>query len=127
VIKKGEESSPSSFSSLSTQMTIPQSCPLNTEAEQNSILKVETDHLSLDIIKPVQVASTQSGKVAYQMIEEEDAQLWDSSLDEDCSKKHAEANDVSMPPAQEYNGASFILVVQATDDVGKYTISMIIQ
>jgi len=58
VIKEGEESSPLSFAPLSAQKTIHLSCPLNTEAEQNSMLKAKVDHLSLDILKPAQVVST---------------------------------------------------------------------
>lgn len=72
MIKKGEDSSPSSSVPLSAQVKIPQSCPLNTEAEQNSMLKDEADHLSLDIPKPAQMASTQIKMAAYQMLEEED-------------------------------------------------------
>lgn len=59
MIKKGEESSPSSFVPLSAQMTIPQGRPSNTEAEQNSMLKTEIDHLSLDILMSTQMAPTQ--------------------------------------------------------------------
>ena len=111
MIKKGEESSPSSFVSVSAQKRIPHSCPLNTEAEQNPMLKVETHHLSLGILMFAQMAPTQIEKAAYQMTEEEDVQLWDSSLDEDCSKKDSGADDVSVPPAQEFDGSSFILVM----------------
>jgi len=65
VIDKGEESSPSSFASLSAQMTIPQSFPLNTEARNSSILKAETDHLSFDLLEPAQMTSIQIEKAAY--------------------------------------------------------------
>ena len=127
MIKKVEEISPSSFASLSAQRKILQSCPLNTEAEKNSMLKAETDYLSLDILMPSQVASTKIKRAACQMTKEEDAQFWDSSLDEDCSKQNARADNFFLSPAQEYNGSSFILVVQATDDIDKYTTAMIIQ
>lgn len=73
VIKKGEESSPSSFVPLSTQVTIPHSCPLGTEVGHNSMPKAETDHPSLDILKPAQVAWTQIEKAACQVTEEEGA------------------------------------------------------
>ena len=114
VIKEGEESSPSSFVPLSAQVTNPHSFPLGTEAGHNSMPKADTDHLSLDILMPTQVASTQLERVACLMTEEENAQFWDSSLDEDCSKQDAVANDVSMSPAQEYHGLPFILIVHAT-------------
>jgi len=72
-MNKGEEDSPSSYVSLSVQVKIPESCPLNTEVKQNSMIKAETDHLNIDILKPAQMASTQTKKAAYQMTEEEDA------------------------------------------------------
>jgi len=59
VINKGVISSPSSFLPLPNQRTIPQSFPLNTEAKQNSILKTQTNHLSLDILMPTEDFSTQ--------------------------------------------------------------------
>ena len=127
VIKKGEGSYPSPFVPLPAQKTIPQSCPLNTEAEKNSMLKAKTDHLSLDIMKPAQMASTQTEEAAYQLTEEENAQSWDSSLDEDCSMKDAGADDVFVSPTQENNGSSFILVVKTTNDIDKYTAAMTIQ
>ena len=65
MINKGEESSPSFFVPLSAPKTIPLSCPLNTEAEQNSMLKAKTDHLSLDILKLAQMASTQIEEAPY--------------------------------------------------------------
>lgn len=65
VINKREQNSPSSFVPLFAQMKFPQSCHLNTEAEQNLMLKAETDHLSLDILKPTQVAFTQIENAAY--------------------------------------------------------------
>lgn len=110
VIKKGEESSPSSFVPLSAQVTIPHSCPLGTEAGHNSMPKADINHLSLDIMMPTHVASTQLERAAFQMTEEEGAQFWDSSLDVDCSKKNG-ADDVSVSPTQEYIGSPFILVV----------------
>jgi len=69
VIKKGEESSPSSFVSLSAQKRIPHGCHLNTEAEQNLMLQAETDHLSLDNLKTAQLASTKNEKAACLMTE----------------------------------------------------------
>ena len=59
VIKKGEESSPSSFVPLSAQVTIPPSFPLNTEAGHNSKSEADTDQISLDILMPAQLAPTQ--------------------------------------------------------------------
>jgi len=91
------------------------------------MLKAEADHLSLDILKPAQVASTHIEKAAYQMTEEENVQFWDSSLDEDYSKKNSGANNVSVSPTHEHIGAPFILIVQATGDKDKYTAAMIIQ
>jgi len=70
VIKKGEESSPSSFVSLSAQERIPHSCPLNTEVEQNPMLKAETSHLSPDSLKSAQMASTQNERAACLLTEE---------------------------------------------------------
>jgi len=93
----------------------------------STILKVETDHLSFDILKPAQVASTQIERVAYQMTKEEDAKFWDSSLDEDCSKKDAGADDVFVSSRLEHISTPFILIVQATDDTEKYTTFMVIQ
>jgi len=61
------------------------------------------------------------------MIEEEDAQSWNSYLDVDYFKKNEGADNVPVSPAQEYSGASFILVVQTTKDTDKYTIDMVIQ
>lgn len=52
VINKGGETYPSSFVPLPAQEIIPQSYPLNTQAEHNSMLKPETNHLSLDILNP---------------------------------------------------------------------------
>jgi len=60
------------------------------------------------------------------MTEEEDAQFWDSYLDVDYPKPNARGDDVSVSPAQEYNGVSSILVVQTTKDTNKYTAAMII-
>jgi len=71
VINKGEESSLSSSVSLSAQKTSPQSCLLNTKADHNSMPKADTDHLSLDILKPTQLASTKFERAACQMTEEE--------------------------------------------------------
>lgn len=96
VIKKGEESSPSSFVPLSAQVTIPQSCPLNSEVGHNSKPKVNIDHLSLDILMPAQMASTQIEKAACEVTKEEGAQFWDSSLDVDCSKEDEGADEVSV-------------------------------
>jgi len=127
VIKKGEESSPSSFVSLSAQKKIPHSCPLNTEAEQTLMLKAKTDHLSLDILMSAQMVSTQIERAAYQITEEEDAQSWNSYLDVDCFKKNEGADSVPVTPTQEYTGSLFILVVQIIDDKDKYTAAMIIQ
>ena len=127
MIKKGEESSPSSFVPLSAQVKIPQSCHLNTEAEHNSKPKADTDHLSLDILMPAQMASTQTERAAYQITEEEDAQSWNSSLDEDCSKKDSGVNNVSVAPTHEHIGASFIFIVKVTKDIEKYTTNMVIQ
>jgi len=127
VIKKGEESSPSSFVPLSAQVTIPQSCPLNTEVRNSFILKAETDHLSFDLLEPAQMASIQIEKTAYQMTKEKDVQSWNPSLDEDCSNKGLRAKNVSVSHAQEYNGASFILVVQTTIDTDEYRVFMVIQ
>ena len=126
MINKGEESSPSSFVSLSAQVKIPQSCPLNAEAGNISMLKAETDHLSLDILIPAQLASIELERVAYQMTEEEGAQSWNSSLDVDYSKKNKGVDYVSVSPAQENDGASSILVVQTTKETDKYTAAMII-
>lgn len=127
VIKRGEVSSPSSYASLSAQVAIPQIFPLNTEAEQKSMLNSETDHLSLDILIPAQMDSTQIEREAYQMTEEEDVQLWDSSLNEDCSKKDSGVDNVSMSPTHEHIDTPFIFIVQATGDKDKYTTAMIIQ
>jgi len=91
------------------------------------MLKAEADHLSLDILKPAQVASTQIEKAAYQMTEEENVQFWGSFLDEDCSKKNIGADNVSVSLTHEHIGAPFILIVQVTDDKDKYTVAMIIQ
>ena len=89
--------------------------------------KADTNHLSLDILMPAQVASTQLERAACLMIEEEGAQFWDSSLDVDCSKKNEGADDVSVSHTQEYIGSPFILIVQATDDTDKYTKTVVIQ
>lgn len=127
VINKGEEFSPSSYVSLSAQKRIPHSFPLGVEAGHSSILKANTDHFSLDIMKPTQVASTQTEKVTCQMTEEEGAHNWDTSLDVDCSEKNEGADDVSMSPTQEYIGSPFILIVQAIDDKDKYIATIVIQ
>jgi len=60
------------------------------------------------------------------MTEEEGAQFWDPSLDKDCSKKDAGANDVCVSSTQEYIGFPFRLIMQATDDKDKYTITIVI-
>lgn len=60
------------------------------------------------------------------MTDEEDAQSWNSYLDVDCFKKNKGADNVSVSPTQEYNGASFILVMKTTKDTDKYTEVMII-
>ena len=73
VIKKGEESSPSSYVSLSTQETFLHNCPLNTGASHNSMPKVDMDNLSLGILKPAQLASTQLERSVCQITEEEGA------------------------------------------------------
>ena len=112
---------------MSAQKERPHCCPLNTKAEHNSVLKAETDHLSFDVLIPAQWVPTQIERTACQMTEEENVQSWESSLDEDCSKKDSGANVVSVSPAQEFNGASFILVVQTTEDKDKYTEAIIIQ
>jgi len=127
VIKRGEVNCPSSYASLSVQVTIPHNCPLGIEIGHSSMPKADTDHLSLDILKPAQLASTQLERAVCQMIEEEDAQFWDSSLDVDCFKKNEGADDVSVSPTQEYIGSPFILVVQTTNDTEKYTTTMVIQ
>jgi len=58
MIEKGEESSPSSYTSLTVPVTIPHSCLLGTKAGHDSNPKADTDHLSLDILMAAQVAST---------------------------------------------------------------------
>lgn len=58
VIKKGEVSSPSSYVSLSVEETIPHDCSLGAKANHNSMPKANMDNLSLDILKPTQLAST---------------------------------------------------------------------
>jgi len=45
------------------------------------------------------------------MTKEEDAQFWDPSLDEDCSKKNAGAGDVCLSSIQEHIGLPFTLIV----------------
>ena len=96
MIKKGEEISPSSYASFTVPVTIPHIFPLGIEAGHNSMPKDNTDHLSLDISMLAQVASTQLERAACQMTEEEDAQFWGSSLDEDCAKQDAGAGDVCV-------------------------------
>ena len=54
------------------------------------MLKTEVDHISLDILKSSQMASTQIEKAAYQMTKEADAQSLNSYLDVDCFKKMKE-------------------------------------
>jgi len=90
------------------------------------MLKVEAGHLSLEILKPAQMAPTHNKEAAYQMTEEEDVQSWDSSLDEDFSKEDSRAQNISVSPAQENNDAYFIFILQATEDKNKYTTAMII-
>lgn len=89
--------------------------------------KADTDHLSLDILMPSQVASTQLERADCQMAEEEDAQFWDSSLDDDCSKQDKGADDVFVSSTHEHIGTTFILIVQAIEDAEKYTVTMVIQ
>jgi len=48
-------------------------------------------------------------------------------LDVDYFKKNEVENNVPVSPAQEYSGASFILVVQTTKDIDKYKVVMIVQ
>ena len=91
------------------------------------MLKAEADHLSLDIMKPAQVASTQIEMATYQMTEEEHVQLWDSSLDEDCSKKDSGPDNVSVSPTHEHIGTPFIFIMQDTSDKDKYTATVVIQ
>ena len=52
MIKKGEIKSPSSFVSLSVQVTIPHNCLLSSEADHDSMPKPDIDNLNLDIPKP---------------------------------------------------------------------------
>lgn len=111
VIKKGEESSPSAYVSLSAQETIPHSCLLDTEVGHSSIPKADTDNLGLDVLMPTQVASTQIERAVCQITEEEDAQFWDNSLDVDCSSKNSRADDVFVPSTQECINSPFILIV----------------
>jgi len=126
MIKKGEEHSPSSYVSLSAQKKIPHNCPPGTKAGHSSIPKADTDHLSLDVLKPAQVASTQLEGAVYQITEEEGAQRWDTSLDADYSKKYAGANEVFVSSTQEYHGSPFILIVQAIDDTDRYIATIVI-
>ena len=58
------------------------------------MLKAETDHLSLAILIPAQMASTHTERAAFQMTEEADVQYWNPSLDEDCSKQDEGAENV---------------------------------
>lgn len=73
VINKGAEIFPSSFVPLPTQVKFPHKCPLNSEVGHNSKPKADTNHLSLDILMPSQMASTQAEMAAYQMTDKEDA------------------------------------------------------
>ena len=91
------------------------------------MLKANMDNICLDILKPAQVASKQIERAAFQMTEEEGVQLWDSSLDEDCSKKNEGAHDVFVSSTHEYIGTPFILIVQATNDKDKYIATVVIQ
>lgn len=111
IIKKGEESSPSSFVPLSAQVTIPPSCPLNTEAGHNSKSEADTDQTNLDILMPPQLAPMQLKVAAYQKTKREDARSWVSSLDEDCSKEDSGVEIISVSYAQENNDASFIFIL----------------
>jgi len=71
VIKEGEENSPSYFIPLFAQVTSPLSCPMNTEAGNSSMPKLETDHLNLDTLMLAQMASTQVERAVFLLAEEE--------------------------------------------------------
>lgn len=85
------------------------------------------DNPCLNILKPAQVASTQCERVVCQIIEEEGAQFWDTSLDWAGSKQATEAGEVFMSHTQEYIDSQFILIVQATNDIAKYAATLVVQ
>lgn len=70
--------------------------------------KVDMDNTCLDVPEPAQLASTQLEGAVCQIIEEEGAQMWDTSLDVDCSKEDVGADEVFVSSTQEYTSSPFI-------------------
>lgn len=72
------------------------------------------------------MASTQLERVVFQITEEEGAQIWDTSLDGACSKKSIGAGKVFVSHTQGCIDSPFMLIVQATKDIAKYTTTLVI-